>query len=137
MVLVVSFCYTTPFHAEQSLTENGYTIHYNAFNSAMLTPEIASQYSIKRSSSLGVINVAILTSSQTAVTSFLDGVAKNNLSQQKELNFKKVTEGEAIYYISTFKITDKEFISFDFYVVPENETQKIVVRFKQQFFTDK
>jgi len=125
---------TSSFKAEQMKQTDGYNIHYNAFNSAMLTPEIAKQYNIQRSSSLGVINISVLNTSDKAVTAFIEGHAKNNLSQLTKLKFRKVIEGPAIYYIAIFNFTNKENITFNFYVVPEGETHNTKVSFSQQFF---
>jgi len=53
-----------------------------------------------------------------------------------ELNFRKVTEGKAIYYIATFNFIDKGQLTFNFYVVPEGEKQKTKMSFSQQFFKE-
>jgi len=128
--------------AEKVIKAEGYKIHYNAFNSSMLTPEIAKQYEIQRSKSLGILNISVLkdlgdsSDSIEAVTAFIEGHAKNSISQMKELNFKKVTEGHAIYYIATFNFAENESLTFNFYVVPKGETTSTKVSFKQQFFVE-
>ena len=122
--------------AEQLLEAERHNIHYNAFNSSMLSPETASQYSIQRSQSLGVLNIAVLDKTDKAVTAFIAGQTKNSLGQVSEMNFRKVTEGKAIYYIATFEFIDKGNLSFDFYVVPEGEKQKTKVSFSQQFLKE-
>lgn len=135
-IVLVSFLSMTSImvQAEQLLKTEAYNIHYNAYNSAMLSPEIAKQYGIQRSSSQGVINIAILDKADLAVSAFLEGHAKNNLSQMRELKFKKITEGAAIYYIATFNFTDKEQLTFNLYIVPKGETQNTKLSFSQQFF---
>ena len=121
-------------HAEQLLKTDRHNIHYNSFNSAMLTAEIAKHYGLQRSTSLGVINISVLNKSDQAVIAFIEGHAKNSLSQIKPLKFKKITEGAAIYYIATFNFVDMEYLTFNFYVVPEGESRRSVVSFTQQFF---
>lgn len=120
--------------AEQMIKAEGYNIHYNAFNSSMLTPEIATQYGIERSSTLGVINIAVLNDSDVAVTAFLEGEARNAVSQLTTLKFKKVTEGKAIYYIATFDFAADETLNFDISVVPDTVKKRIKFKFSQQFF---
>jgi len=122
--------------AEQLLKTERHNIHYNAFNSSMLSPETASQYNIQRSQSLGVINIAVLDKTDKAVTAFIEGHTKNSLAQQNKLNFKKVTEGKAIYYIATFEFIDKSNVTFNFYVVPEGEKLSTTLSFSQQFFKE-
>lgn len=122
--------------AEQMIKSDGYTIHYNTFNSSMLTPEIATQYGVERSSTLAVINIAVLDASDTAVTAFFEGEARNAVSQLTTLKFKKVTEGKAIYYIATFDFAADETLSFDISVVPDGLKKRIKLSFSQQFFID-
>lgn len=142
MTITITVLSSVTLHAEQVLKAEGYNIHYNAFNSSMLTPEIAKQYEIQRSKSLGVLNVSVLkdlgesSDSIEAVTAFIEGHAKNNISQMKELNFKKVTEGHAIYYITTFNFAENESLTFNFYVVPKGETRSTKISFSQQFFVE-
>ena len=121
--------------AEQKLTVNGTEVHYNAFNAAMLSAEVASTYGIIRSKSLGVLNLAILEPSGKANTAFIKGEVKNDLSQSQNLSFRKIQEGDAIYYIATFNFTQANYMKFDIDLVPTGQTQPIKVKFTQQFFT--
>ncbi len=135
IVSILAFA-SLPLQAEQFLETEHHKIHYNAFNSSMLSPETASQYNIQRSQSLGVINIAVLDKTDKAVTAFIEGHTKNSLAQVNELTFRKVTEGKAIYYIATFDFIDKGQLTFNFYVVPEGEKQKTKMSFSQQFFKE-
>ena len=122
--------------AEQLIKADGYNIHYNAFNSSMLDPEVVNQYGIERSSSLGVLTISVLEKTDKAVSAFVVGNSKNAISQLTILDFKKITEGHSIYYIATFNFADKEQLNFDITVVPKGVTHKIKLNFKQQFFVE-
>ena len=122
--------------AEQLIKADGYNIHYNAFNSSMLDPEVVNQYGIERSSSQGVLTISVLEKTDKAVSAFIKGNSKNAISQLTTLDFKKITEGHSIYYIATFNFADKEQLNFDITVVPEGVTHKIKLQFKQQFFVE-
>ena len=131
------FCLlSVTLQAEQLIKSDGYNIHYNAFNSTMLTPEVVNQYGIERSSSLGVLTISVLDKSEKAVNAYVVGSSKNAISQLTTLDFKKITEGQSIYYIATFNFADKEQLNFDITVVPEGLTHKIKLNFKQQFFVE-
>lgn len=121
-------------NAEQVLKTEQYSIHYNAFNSAMLSAEVANRFGIKRSTSQGIINISVINTDDMPVIAFIKGDAKNPLSQLKTLKFNKITEGEAIYYVAPFTFADKEQLIFNIIVVPENETRTINLNFSQQFF---
>ena len=136
LLLAVLLVSSSALQAEKMLGTDAHNIHYNAFNSSMLTPEIATLYGIERSSSLGVINISVLNKADRAVTAFIDGSAKNPLSQITTLKFNKVTEENAIYYIATFNFADKEHLTFNIVVVPEGEKQLTKLSFSQQFFVE-
>ncbi|RLA02879.1 MAG: DUF4426 domain-containing protein [Gammaproteobacteria bacterium] len=134
---VLGFCLlfsSLSLQAEQVLKTKNYQVHYNAFNSAMLTPEIAKQYGIQRSKSLGVLNISILNNSNQSVTALVDGQGKNPISQITTLDFQKVTEGKAIYYIATFSFADKEQLNFKIRIIPDGAKEMIDLDFSQQFF---
>lgn len=118
-----------------------YTIHYSAFNSTFLSPEIAKQYDIARSGYQGVVNISVsrLSEGQSKperLTAEVIGKAKNQLSQQKDLSFKEVREGDAIYYLATFRYDDQENLTFQLQVKPEAKGEPQTVEFSQQFFVN-
>lgn len=122
--------------AEQLIKADGYTIHYNAFNSSMLDPEVVNKYGIERSKSIGVLTLSVLEKDDKAVNAFIVGNSKNAIFQLTTLDFKEVTEGQSIYYIATFNFADKEQLNFDITVVPKGVTHKIKLNFQQQFFVE-
>ena len=136
LICFLSAINSISLQAEQVLKTDGYDIHYNAFNSTLLTPAIANQYDINRSSILGIINVSILNNLNKPITAFMEGQTKNSLSQVYELNFTKIVEGDAIYYIASFEYIDKEKLTFNINVVPVDENHRIKLNFSQQFFSD-
>ncbi len=124
---------------EQSKKFGDYTVYYNAFNSSMLTAKVAHQYGISRSGNNAVINIAVHKGSgetKAAVSAFVSGTVKNLLSQQTQLLFTKIDEGEAIYYIATFSFNHQEDLNFDIKVTPEDEKRQYSVKFHNQFFVD-
>jgi len=104
-------------YAESSKEFGDYVIHYNAFRSDTISPEVAKQYGLARASNRILINIAVLkkvmntTGKPTA--SVVTGHASNLTGQLKKLEFKKITEGNAIYYLAETKISDGEFLKFD------------------------
>ncbi len=130
--------------AESSKIENGYEIHYNAFSTDFLTPQVAKQYNIGRSKTKGMINIAVRklhggdTSTSTAVMARIDLKVQNLYGQQKEVTLRKISENndEAIYYIGTFSVSSRETINFKANVTPNGERNSIEIKFSQEFFTD-
>ncbi|MCA1767943.1 MAG: DUF4426 domain-containing protein [Idiomarina sp.] len=98
-VLTMSLLFSASLMAEQKQTLGNWDVHYSAFNSTSLAPQIASQYNLTRSASKGVLNIAVLDKhTQKAQTPGVSGQVVNPLGQIRELEFQQVTEGNASYY---------------------------------------
>ncbi|PSW07811.1 DUF4426 domain-containing protein [Photobacterium rosenbergii] len=112
-------------------------VHYSSFPSTFLTPEVASTYNIQRSRYSAVINVTVLKKDQEgkpAVAAVLNGQAKNLLGTVKNLSFREVREGNAIYYIAEIKHANEERFSFSI-DVSHNGTRGNI-EFDQTFYVD-
>jgi hypothetical protein len=125
---------------ETSRDFGDYILHFNAISTEELTPQIAQQYGIVRSANRGMLNVTILRKNEGGMSEAVPGsVAANaiNLTAQlKNLNFREITEGDAIYYIAEFPISDEETLIFSIDATPINEPSRFSVRYKRQFFID-
>lgn len=126
-------------YAESSKEFGDYVIHYNAFRSDTISPEVAKQYGLARASNRILINIAVLkkvmNTTGKPTSSVVTGHASNLTGQLKKLEFKKITEGNAIYYLAETKISDGEFLKFDLKVMPEGEKRAARLRFDKRFFT--
>ncbi len=125
--------------AEQVEQFGNYRIHYNAFVSNMLSPEVARAYGLTRSRYHAVVNITVqkqADDSYQPVAAKVTGTATNLYGKRQKLNIKEVTEQEAIYYLAELPFSDKETLTFDIQVVPEGESVVRNVSFKQQFFVD-
>jgi hypothetical protein len=129
-------------HAEQKLVFGEYEVHYMGLSSSFLSPEVAKLYDIPRSGSLGFLNIAVLQKSvggqvPAAVDAELKGSIRNLIGQSRELEFRRIREGQAIYYISTFRFDDGDMYNFELDVVPSNAKQKqFDVKFSQRFYDE-
>ena len=50
--------------------------------------------------------------------------------------FDEIRDGEAIYYIGDFRITNQETLNFDIEVTPEGESAPYKAQLSQQFYID-
>ena len=129
-------------NAEQKLVFGEYEVHYMGLSSSFLSPEVAKLYDIPRSGSLGFLNIAVLQKSvggqvPAAVDAELKGSIRNLIGQSRELEFRRIREGQAIYYISTFRFDDGDMYNIDLDIVPSNAKQKnFDVKFSQRFYTE-
>ena len=125
--------------AENSKQFGEYVVHYNAFTSDTLAPDIARRYGFVRSKNRGLLNITVLKSGSGAtgvpVTAQVRATATNLTGQLKTLSVREVREREAIYYIGEFRVADAETLRFNVEVQPDGDRQWHRVVFSQQFFT--
>lgn len=118
-----------------------YIVYYNAFTADNLPAEMASAYDIVRSKSKGVLNISVQKKAAPGVMSVPVNATvtvwvKNLVGQEKGIDLRRVTEGKAIYYISEFRVSHKELITFYIDISPEGTTEELELKFTQQFYTN-
>jgi hypothetical protein len=134
------FLLATACWAENSTAIPGFTIHHNAIPSATLAPDIARQYGIQRSKYRGMLNVSVIKSVEGTTGESSEAVvlakANNIRGQLISIPMRKITEGDAIYYIGEFRIADQETLNFEIQVKPKGETRYYTAKLSQEFFID-
>ena len=136
-VILVSLTFTSNAFAENMKKMGSMQVHYMAINATFLTPKIAKAYNIERSRFNGLINISVLDDtkeSTPAKSVIIQGKARNDLGQIKNLEFDEVKEGDAIYYLAQIKYSDEETFYFDITITDGKETQTL--KFKQKFYVD-
>jgi hypothetical protein len=124
-----------PATAERKHSVGAIDVHYIAFNSGFLQPDIASATGLVRSKTQGVVNVSILKSGKP-MSAQVSGAVKNLLGQDYPLTFKQLKEGDdAIYYLAQFPFDSRETLRFNLSVQPTGASP-INFDFSQEFFPD-
>lgn len=126
--------------AEKFVEDDNYVVHYSAFNSTLIKPEVAKAYDLMRSRQRAIMNVSVQKKmpdgSRKPVMAQLGGYTGALGGSERRLDFKMITEGDAIYYLAQFMIGDGENLNFDLKIKPTPESMPIPVSFSQQFFQD-
>ncbi len=131
-----------PFYvqAEKSMNFGDYIVHYNAFNSDQLTPDISKAYGLTRRNNRMVLNITVQKVAKDGKTipvkAKVSGFASNLNSQVKNLDFKEIYDGDAIYYLAQSQVSNRETLKFEIKATPEGASITANIKFKQQFFTD-
>lgn len=133
-LLLMSLCLSLPAMAEQKQSYGDLDVHYSAFNSGFLQPDVAAATGLIRSKTQGVVNVAVLKAG-TASNAKVSGSVKNLLGQSTALNFKEVKEGQAIYYLAQFPFEQRETLRFTLSVQAADGVPHSF-DFNQEFFPD-
>ncbi len=135
--LVLSLLTANSFAAEQKFGD--YIVHYNAFASDFLSPEIATHYGITRSRNLAILNISVQQQTpdgkRVAVAANVTAEATNLFQKLTALELRQVNDGDAIYQLAEFKINNGQNIDFQITVGVAEQTLG-TINFKQQFFTD-
>ena len=135
LLLSIGLLFSSHVSAEQKRKLGSWEVHYIALNSTFLTPNVAKQYSIVRSKFNGLINISVLDrQSKVAQSPVLTGEAKNLLGVVKELTFKQVVEGKAIYYLAVMPFSDREQYRISININDGLEQQTL--KFQHKFYAD-
>lgn len=117
-----------------------YEVHYIGFVSTFLDKEVARQYNLVRSRSLGLVNISIIKvdkeGKRKAVGGSVQAEMINEIRQSQFLSFQQIVEGDAIYYLAQLQYKEGELLTFDVTVYPEGGTQPLKLRFTQYFYND-
>lgn len=124
--------------AEQSKDIGDAVVYYNAVNTDFFDPNIAKLYGIKRSKNRALLTITVLekrmgVASKTTKAD-VEATAINLSNQITDLNMREIADGDAIYYISEFPVSNKETFDFTVNVKPKGGNSHIV-KFRQTFFT--
>lgn len=125
----------SPLRAAQFETLGDWDVHYIVVNTSFLAPEVARAYGIQRSQFQGLVNISVLDKdTQAAQSVSVLGDATNLLGTKKELKFKEVQEGDAIYYLAILPFRDQEQYRFNINVTHGNKQETL--KFKHKFYSE-
>ncbi|MEE8339529.1 MAG: DUF4426 domain-containing protein [Xanthomonadales bacterium] len=127
--------------AQQAQDFGDYVVHYNALNTNFIPPQVAKGYGIRRSSSRALLNITVLKKVMdnpgTPVKAIVTASGTNLTGQRREIDIREIKDTEgAIYYIGELPVHNLETYNFTVEVHPEGEANPLIVKFRQQFFTE-
>ncbi|MCB5225777.1 DUF4426 domain-containing protein [Alishewanella sp. 16-MA] len=135
LLMLSSFLFAGTLQAEQKKQLGDWDIHYIAFNSTFLTPEVARAANLSRNKNNAIINISVLdTQTQQAQAVIISGIARNLLGQQRSLTFREIKDGAAIYYIAVMPFRNEEQFRFSLDIRQGNTRQQL--NFEQKLYTE-
>jgi hypothetical protein len=115
-----------------------FVVHFNSQPTTRLTAEVAEGLGIERGEGRAMLNISIIDRSvegtSIPVTAVVEVTATNLTGQVKDLRFRELRQGDAIYYIGEFGVADEEIVNFEVSVRPDGMDAPHEFRFQQQFF---
>lgn len=123
--------------AESSQAVGDYIVHYNAISTESLPPAVARAYGITRSKNRGLLNISVLKKGGNfeGVEADIEVSATNLTGQLRNIDLRKITDNNAIYYISEFSVADRETLDFSIKVTT-NDNNTGNMKLRQQFFSN-
>lgn len=114
-----------------------HVVHFSAFTTDQLPPEIARAYDIVRSRERAMLNVSVIAEADnSSVPAVVEVKTVNLTGQLKNITMRRINEQEAIYYIGDTAVANRETLIFDISVTPDGVDTPSEIRFKREFFTD-
>ncbi len=139
-VLLLGLILSSNAMAQRSQDFGNYVVHFNALNTNLIPPAAAQQYGIQRSSTRALLNITILSKVMntpgTPVHAKVTATGRNLSGQLRDIQIKEVDDQGAIYYLGQLRVRNEETFDFTVNITPDGEQEPLVVRFRQQFFTE-
>ena len=114
-------------------------IHHNTFNSSYLQPDIAAAAGLQRGPRQGVVNISVqrLTDEgMQVVDARLEGTVTNLLQQSTPLQFIRIQEQDAIYFVANYTAGQRGLLQFEVRVQADAGAPVHTLRFQQEFHPD-
>lgn len=124
---------------QQSERFGDFELHYSVVNTTFLQPEVAAAYGITRGKRHAIINLSLQKHEDGAITTTatpmkLQGFTSDLMQRQQVLEFREIREGDAIYYIASFKFINEDWHNFNIDFLPEGAERSYSFEFKQQLY---
>ncbi|MCW8840568.1 MAG: DUF4426 domain-containing protein [Gammaproteobacteria bacterium] len=140
LLFTLLFTVTMQAQAEQYRQFGDYRIHYSAFKSDLVNPEIAKAHGLTRSRYRAIVNITVQKKDGDngfiPVRAKIEGTARDIYSKVHRLEMEEIREGAVIYYLAELPIVDEQRLTFDIRVIPEGENNAHNLSFERQFFVN-
>ena len=117
-----------------------YQVNWSVYPSTFLTPEVAKANNLQRSKSIGVVNISIMTDNEhgepSPVGGQVEGQVANDIQQIKFLAFRRIQEGDSVYFIAQYQYPSGGLMTFNITARPTGHPQDLKVRFAHTLFND-
>lgn len=137
--LLLVFAAILPAQAQNAQMFDQYELHFSAFNSTLLQPDVAATYGITRGADKGVLTLAVRDTAQGDIAGremLLKGETWDLTSARRPLQFQEIREQNAVYYVATFESSHRAIQWFEVYFRPAGVEQTYTHKFSQKFWVE-
>lgn len=112
-------------------------VNYNVITTDTLEPQIAKTYGIKRSQNRLLLTVAASRPDgrgvSRAVNAAVTAYTVNMIGQQRKIEMRRISEGEALYSIGDFGFAAPDFLRFTVHVTEPGSAKPHKIEFQRNF----
>ncbi len=134
--LLMSISVQADSNRKTSKEYTDHIVYFNAFPTDSLPSSMTKQYGLKRSKNYAMINISVMEKGAgvpTGTKSKVTGQLKNLMGQSREIEFREIKEGKAIYYIAQIGVQSKETVNFYIDIMPDGGKEKYEIKFSKKF----
>lgn len=117
-----------------------FNVHYSVFNSSFIDPQIAALHGITRGDNIALVNIAVTRvaagGESLGLPAEVNGRMQNLIMQSRDLEFMEIREGNATYYIASFRIDDEDPQHFFIDVRPQGTRLPFELEFTRTLYVD-
>jgi hypothetical protein len=117
-----------------------YKVLWSVLPSTFLAPEVAKANDLQRSKGIGIVNISIMEEnedgSMSPVSGQVEGKVSNDVQQVRFLAFRRIQEGDSVYFIAEYQYSSGELMTFNITARPTGHQQDLAVRFAHTLFND-
>ena len=117
-----------------------FQVHYSVFPSTFLSADVAQANNLNRSKGIGIVNIAIMREGENGglkpVSGQVEGKVLNDIQQARFLGFRRIQEGEAVYFIAEYQYRSAELMTFQITARPTGSGDDLPIRFAHTLFND-
>lgn len=137
---LVALAFALQAHAAGNQDFGDIQVHWSVLPSTFLSPEVAKANNLQRSKGIGIINIAIMKENEDGTMAPMggqvEGKVSNDIQQVRFLAFRRVQEGDAVYFIAEYQYSSGELMTFNVTARPTGEQRDLPVRFAHTLFSD-
>ncbi|WP_017445213.1 DUF4426 domain-containing protein [Gayadomonas joobiniege] len=112
-------------------------VHHIAFPSTFIQPEVAKATGFDRRNNYNLINISVVDkTSKQPLALKVTGYAQNLIGHRKNLTFKKIDEGDAIYYLAEIRHANEETYRFFIQLSEPTSGRSETLEFMQKMWVD-
>lgn len=114
-------------------------VYYSPFNSSYVPPDVAANVGLERAPDKGVLNIAVQRQTPDGpvpVDAKVSGTVQTLIGQPQRLDFIRVQEEEALYFVANYGSSTRGILRFDVNVQPEEGGPVHNLNFQKEFFPD-